>query len=380
MAAMPSRRVLAAACLAVVLVVAYRVRISSGMADFAVFYRAGQRLQSGERLYQPADGHYVFKYLPASAMVFLPLAPLPLAVAKPVWFAISLAALAWAFTLVGRLVPLPHVRYLLLISGLVLAKYFLHELRLGQINIVVMTVMLLATRALARDPEMRHDAAAGALAGVATALKPYAAVFIPYFVITRNWAAAASGVAVIAIALVATVPFYGVHGSVQALQDWVTTLSQSTPGLLTNSDNVSVSAFFAKWLGPSTAAVAASAVVLALLAVLMLAVVLRGRASRTRVVLECAMLLTLIPLVSPMGWDYTFLLSLLGIAVIVNAFAMFPRAARIAIAIDLAMIALAVFDIMGRRAYSLFMAWSVTTVNCPFVLLALALLRFRSEL
>jgi hypothetical protein len=35
---------------------------------------------------------------------------------------------------------------------------------------------------------------------------------------------------------------------------------------------------------------------------------------------------------------------------------------------------------MGRRAYTAFMQWSVTTVNFLVVVIALAYLRFRSEL
>jgi len=113
---------------------------------------------------------------------------------------------------------------------LVLAKYFLHELRLGQINILVTTLMLLATSALSRRAEPGSDAAAGALVGIATALKPYAALFFPYFLLTRNWTAAAAGVAVLAIALWVPAVFYGSDGNVQVLREWAVTLSQSTPG------------------------------------------------------------------------------------------------------------------------------------------------------
>lgn len=377
MATMSRRRALAALLLVLVAAAAYSVRIRGGMADFTVFYRAGGRLAAGELLYQPADGHFMFKYLPASALLFVPLARLPLDVAEAVWFALSLLALAWSFVLVRRLVPRPHVRYLLLASGLVLAKYFLHELRLGQINIVVMTVLLLATRALAGERTAGRDATAGVLAGIATALKPYAVVFLPYFLIKRNWVACAAGVGVLALAVLVPALFYGVHGNTDLLRAWVATLSQSTPTLLTNADNVSVPAFFAKWLGASTPAFVASAIVLAALGLLMLMVILRGEGRRDDATLEGALLLTLIPLASPLGWDYTLLASLLAVALVVNAFDQFPRPVRVALVVNLAVIALALFDLMGRRAYATFMAWSVTTVNFLIVVAALAWLRLR---
>ena len=372
------RRILIAGFCAVVIVGAYAARILGGMADFEVSYRAGQRLGAGETLYQQADGHYMFKYLPASAMIYYPLAHLPLEIAKATWFAIMLLALAWSFALVGRMVPLPHRRYLLLLSGLVLAKYFLHEFHLGQINILAMTVMLLASCELSVGDDSRHEAAAGVLIGIATAMKPYAAVFLPYFVLERKWTAIAASVAALAIGLALPAIFYGVHGNVDLLRQWAVTLSQSTPSLLTNADNVSVLAFFAKWLGSSRFAVGASLAVLGALALLMLAVIVRGGHEPKRAVLECGMLLTLIPLISPLGWDYTFLTSLLAVAIVINAFDAFPRGVQVVLTANFAVIALAVFDVMGRQAYAAFMRWSVTTVNFLIVVIALASLRFKN--
>jgi hypothetical protein len=359
-----------------IILISYLVRIRSGMTDFAVNYRAGQRLEAGETLYQTADGHYMFKYLPVSALIYLPLGHLPLEAAKAAWFAISLLALAWSFALVQELVPRPHRRYLLVFSGLVLAKYFLHELRLGQINILVTLVMLLATRALLRNAGP-DDVAAGVFAGAATALKPYAAIFFPYLLLKRNWVALGAGAAALAAGLLIPAVFYGIEGNLRVLDQWRVTLSQSTPTLLTNNDNVSVLAFFAKWLGPSTAALAAAAAVLAGLALLMLAVIQRGAKDRHAVVLECAMLLTLVPLISPLGWDYTFLMSLLAVALLINRLDVFQRSTQVLLGLNFAVIALAVFDLMGRRAYATFTQWSVTTINFIVVVVALSYLRFR---
>jgi hypothetical protein len=374
------RRTLIAGAAVLVVAGSYTVRIRGGMADFAVNYRAGQRLEAGETLYQTADGHYMFKYLPASALVYLPLGHLPIEVAKATWFAISLLALIWSFALVRQLVPRPHRRYLLPLTALVLAKYFLHELRLGQINVLVTLVMLLATRALSEGPEPRNELAAGLLAGIATALKPYAALLFPYLLVRRWWFAGLTGITTLAIALLVPTMFYGVQGNLQVLHDWAMTLSQSTPALLTNNDNVSVMAFFAKWFRGDPRAIVPSIIVLSLLAVLMLTVVVGGRGRSGRTVLECAMLLTLIPLVSPLGWDYTFLMSLLAVALVVNAFEEFSRGAQAVLAVNFSVIALALFDLLGRRAYGIYMQWSVTTVNFLIIVIALAYLRFRTHL
>jgi hypothetical protein len=345
------------------------------MTDFAVNYQAGLRLAAGETLYQTADGHYMFKYLPSAALLYWPLAALPLEIAKAIWFVMSVAALFATFHLVRQLVPLPHVRFLTLLPALVLAKYFLHELRLGQINILVTLVMLLGIRALTR-PDVRDRMIAGAYIGTAVALKPYAALFIPYFVVQRQLSSLLAATAVLVAALAIPSIFYGFEGNLTVLRQWADTLRQSTPTLLTNIDNVSVFAFAAKWTGDPARAQAIGAVVVAGLALLTLIVIVRGR-RRAAELLDGALILTLIPLVSPLGWDYTLLMSFLAVSLLINHFGKFPRAAQAALAVNFAIIALAVYDVMGRQAYGTFMQWSITTVNFLLVVAALVYLRFK---
>jgi alpha-1,2-mannosyltransferase len=375
-----ARRASVAVALALVIAAGYLVRVRAGMVDFSVNYRAGQRLQAGETLYQTADGHYMFKYLPASALVYLPFGHLPIEAAKATWFVLSVLMLMAALTLVRQLVPLPHQPYLLLITALIPAKYLLHELRLGQINILLTVLMLLAIRALATHRDMRDELTAGALVGIATALKPYAAIFLPYLIVTRKWMACAAACGALSAALLAPAVFYGWPKNIQVLHEWAVTLQQSTPALLTNNDNVSVTAFFAKRAVRPAVTLGGSLAVLIVLMLLMLAVTLRGRGRSRAAVLDGAMLLTLIPLVSPLGWDYTLLMSLLAIALVVNARSAFSPGAQVALALNFAMIALAIFDVMGRQAYAAYMRWSVTTLNFLVVAAALAWLRFRGQL
>jgi alpha-1,2-mannosyltransferase len=366
----------AAAVLILAVAVIYLVRIRTGMVDFGVNYQAGRRLWAGITLYQTSDGHYMFKYLPSAALLYLPFAALPLEIAKLFWFAGSVAAMIWSFRLVDRLLPHRNLRHAWPVPALVLAKYFLRELRLGQINILVTLVMLMSVRALA-DPERRRSMADGLWAGVATALKPYAALLFPYLVLKRRWKSVAAGLAVLVAALALPSVFYGVRGNFQVLHQWATTLAQSTPAQLANNDNVSVLAFFTKWTGNPTLALSLTAVVLAVLAAIMVAVVVRGRGLARAPVLECGMALTLIPLVSPMGWDYTFLMALLAVTLIVDEFGRVPAAGRALLTVNFAVIGLTIYDIMGRHAYATFMQWSITTLNFVIVVAALAYLRFR---
>ena len=89
------------------------------------------------------------------------------------------------------------------------------------------------------------------------------------------------------------------------------------------------------------------------------------------------MLLTLTPLVSPLGWDYNFLMALPAVMLLIQHWKVFPLPVRVLLAINFAIIALALYDTLGRQRYAAFMSWSVTTINFVLIVFALAYLRFK---
>jgi len=372
-----SRREIAVFVVAFSAAYVFGIRWNHGMADFAVNYRAGQRIIAGETLYRTSDGHYMFKYFPSAAMIYAPFTALPIEIAMVVWFLLSLAAFIAIFRMVNRLIPNKQVPYLLAIAGAILAKYILHELRLGQINVFVTLLMLAAIAALGGAPRWRAELAAGALAGAAIAVKPYAALLVLYFLVTLRWRSVLGAVAALALCLALPSVFYGIAGNLDQLREWSSSLSDSTPALLTNVDNVSVLAFFTKWLGDAGRAVQPTLIALGALAVLTLAVIVAGWRRPNSFVLEGALILTLIPLISPLGWDYTFLMALVAVALIVNNRFVFATPIQWLLAANFAIVALALYDTMGRTIYGAFLRWSVTTINFVVVILALAYLRVR---
>jgi hypothetical protein len=372
-----SRREIAVFLVAFSAAYVFGIRWNHGMADFAVNYRAGQRIVAGETLYRTSDGHYMFKYFPSAALIYAPFTALPIELAMVAWFLLSLAAFIAIFRIVDRLIPEKHVAYLLAIAGAILAKYILHELRLGQINVFVTLIMLAAIAAFRHQPRWRAELVAGALAGVAIAVKPYAALLVLYFFVTLRWTSVLAAVGALALCLVLPSVFYGMAGNLAQLRQWAASLSDSTPALLTNVDNVSLLAFFTKWLGDPARAMQPTLIAFGALALLTLAVIVAGWRRRDGFVLEGALILTLIPLISPLGWDYTFLMALLCVALIVNNRLAFVTPAQWLLAANFAVIALALYDTMGRTVYGAFMRWSVTTINFIVVILALAYLRFR---
>jgi hypothetical protein len=110
-------------------------------------------------------------------------------------------------------------------------------------------------------------------------------------------------------------------------------------------------------------------VTLGLLVAVAVAIFMRRRAVRAPDALEGSLLLTMIPLFSPQGWDYVFLLSTPAIMCLLNDRDRLPPGLRGAAVAALATIGLSLFDVMGRTAYAAFMSMSIITV-CFFVVIA----------
>jgi hypothetical protein len=364
--------------------VVFLVRIQEDMVDFEVNYRAGQRMRMGENLYQTSDGHFMFKYAPFSALLYVPLSYLSLDVAKPVWYSITVACTIFLFTVSYRLArrTAPNTLAFAVFPPLILAKFFFREMKLGQINTIVASVMLFMIWHMREEAKLDRvrETLVGGLWGLGTALKPYGLIFFPYFFVKGMWRALVAGVGILGFTLVTPAVFYGIRGNIDIHREWVSTLSHSTPSLFTTADNVSIVAFMMKWTGSRHLSSWAYGLLVTGLALLLLGVIRKGRTLPRRAVLECSILLTLIPLVSPLGWDYTFLLSVLGVTLLVAHFSQFSTGWRWFLAANFCVIGLAIYDIIGRTYYQTFMMWSVLTISFLILVGYLASLRFKNVL
>jgi len=359
---------------AVSLVALFTTRVSRKMPDFQVYWTAGSRALAAEPLYRADDGHYQFKYLPAFALLAAPVALMPLAAAKAAWFAISallMMALLWC-----SLRAMPDLRrpapLLLVLTFLAMAKFYAHELVLGQVNLLFGAIAALALVWMRQE----RDAAAGLLLALAVVVKPYAAIFVPWLATRRNRAAFGTMVGALVILLLLPAARYGWHGNLDLLGDWWRTVTTTTAPNLVNPDNVSVSAMFAKWLGPQSAPIPAAIVSGFLLIVTGIVVAGRGTL-KTPDTLEGAMLLLLIPLLSPQGWDYVFLIATPAVMLLINDAAALPAGIRIAALASIAVVGLTVYDLVGRDLYATFMQLSIVTICVAIEFAALATLRFR---
>jgi hypothetical protein len=356
---------------------AFPDRLSRKMPDLEVYWTAAARAHNAEPLYRPEDGHYQFKYLPAFAVLTAPAARVPLGRAKSAWFVISVMLVV--LLLASSLSLLPELRrpawWLVTATLVVMLKFYGHELILGQMNALFAAIVVFAIVAL----RYGREAIAGVLLALAIVVKPYAVLFAPW-ILARRRAPSIAALGLGTLALV-TLPalVYGLAGDIELHAAWWRTVTESTAPNLTNADNVSIAAMWAKWIGASRAATWLSALSGAALVAAVVFVFVRRRTSQFPDGLEAALLLTCIPLLSPQGWDYVFLVATPAVMFVLNYFRDLPRAMQAAAAAALVLIGFTLYDIMGRAAYSTFMMLSVVTV-CFFVIAAaLVTIRTRAD-
>src|SRR5690349_18621606 len=107
----------------------FALGVSDRMADFEVYWRGASRAAAAEPLYQADDEHYQFKYLPAFAVLTIPLRFIPLPAAKVLWFTASAVLLVMFIWISLRLLPERRrpAALLALSAVVVLGKFFGHE-------------------------------------------------------------------------------------------------------------------------------------------------------------------------------------------------------------------------------------------------------------
>ena len=343
------------------------------MADFEVYWRGAARAAAAQPLYRVEDGHFQFKYLPAFAVLTIPLGLMSLQVAKAVWFTTSVALLLLLVWVCLELLPERRKPTALLIAIVlvVLGKFFAHELVLGQVNILFAVIAASALLALKGG----RETLAGVLVGFTIAIKPYGILFLPWLAARKQKAAvAAACVTVLGIGLLPMV-VYGFTDSIALHRAWGVTVTETTPSNLLNPDNVSFASMYVKWLGPGSVATSLAATTGLLALGAMVLVFIRRRGVPFPETLEGSLLLMLVPLLSPQGWDYVLLLAAPAVALLANYEERLPTLLRVATIAAALTIGLSLFDVMGRQAYAAFMGLAVVTVCASVLLVALCALR-----
>jgi hypothetical protein len=355
--------------------IAYATRVRNEMVDFAVYRTAGARAIEGAPLFRPDDGHYQFKYFPAFALAMAPFAVVPERAAKAIWFGLSVALLVVLVRLSLRTLPDPrHSQRLLAWMAVVLmAKFYLHELNLGQTNVLLGVLLVGALAAALRG----RAGWSGALVGAGVFVKPYALILVPWLFFAAGLSAIASFAATFAAGLLLPATVYGWSGNLEQIRGWYRTVTDTTAPNLLAPENVSVATMWAKWLEPGPTASSLATVTAGAALVAPAAAWIWRRRVRQPAYLEFGVLMLLVPLVSPQGWDYVLLLATPATICLVDRFREMGRLWQMATATAFAFMSLTIYDLLGRTLYARIMALSVVSVAALVLVVSLVAVRRR---
>ena len=367
------RRWLAPALICLLAFGAFEWKIQHKMVDFHVYRTAAERALHAEELYRESDQHWQFKYLPAFAITTLPFAWLSEDAAKVVWFGITVGALVLLLRWSAQFVPARRreISVLVGLTTVVMAKYFIHEIQLGQVNVVFTLLAVAGIGALQSEIPI----AAGVLFAAAVIVKPYAILFGPWLLVSEPRRATLAFAVTFALSLIVPAVIYGLRGDVLLHWHWWQTVTSTTAPNLLLQDNVSFASAWAKWIGPGKPA-SLLAIVSGIASLGLVADMWRRRDGINEpAYLEVAALLVLMPVLSPQGWDYVLLLSAPAIMLLADRELELTMPWRVAVWASAGSMGLVLFDVVGRTIYHAFMVSSIVTISAVTLVVALRQVR-----
>jgi Glycosyltransferase family 87 len=166
--------------------------------DFAPIYHAAQAMWAGQNIYSATNGLYI--YPPFLAFLFQPLILFPEHTAAIVWviasaFFIAIAALIAAREMTQRWIRPPDTKdgslsWIIAAVAILLSADKIHaDFRLGQTDCLMILGFACVLRWMDRKPWM-----AGLAVGATANMKYLSLIFVPYFLLKRNFRAAAASI------------------------------------------------------------------------------------------------------------------------------------------------------------------------------------------
>ncbi|MBX2979818.1 MAG: DUF2029 domain-containing protein [Flavobacteriales bacterium] len=232
----PDRTIILLSGIALLLLIVEHINGRFWLNDFRVYYGAAQALLNGTPLYGVAYGldSGVFKYAPAMALLYTPLALLPYGVAATIQYLGITAAFIAALILADRILRerllggKPSLHAVLLLTALVGIVHLHRELHLGNINAMLLCLLLLTLNALLQGREK----AAGLLLGLAILAKPHFAVLLPLLVLHGRYRVLTITTVVVLAGLLAPALLVGLDGNATLLGQWLDVMREHNSALI----------------------------------------------------------------------------------------------------------------------------------------------------
>ncbi len=234
--------------LALISVALYGLKCATGK-DFICYWDAARMFAAGARdLYVPGPmTGLTYYYPPCFAMVLSPLTLLPPYWAGYLWFSLKLGLMAWIFKNLGPLLEITGApaKWAVFFSALAVVRFAIDDFKLGQINLLLCEMIIVALIQVRRG----REAWPALLIGMATSFKMYPGIFLSAFLFQKRYRLVL--IALVTIVLLNALPWF-FYGNVypELCENFVRALPGQRPesGLA----NQSLYGMLMRYLGPYT--------------------------------------------------------------------------------------------------------------------------------
>lgn len=162
------------------------------MSDLAVYHKTAERLISGEELYRSAEEdpyeHYVYKYSPPAATLFIPFVLIGFPLAKYIYWALLTFILGYClYTLkkifLGKEKMNRNITISIILSIAVVGMHFFRELHLGQVNLLLLGIYVVALSSFVNKKSILF----GLAVAISLLIKPFGLILMLYMLVLRRF-------------------------------------------------------------------------------------------------------------------------------------------------------------------------------------------------
>ena len=214
------------------------------MHDFEVYYSAANSYIHGEKVYGVSYGlsSGFYKYSPFALLIFTPFSLLPFYFAKVIYFIILSAVIIITiiksekiinrFFLDISLIKKQNLKLFLIF--LIILPNIYTEMHLGNINIILLFVFIIALQMLLREKYLLS----GLLFALGIMFKPHFLILLPFLLLRKKIKCAFIIIIFIAIGIIFPSLFSGFQSNIQMHKDWLTTMQIHNNSLINGQDTI----------------------------------------------------------------------------------------------------------------------------------------------
>ena len=164
------------------------------MSDLEVYHRSAERLINGEELYRSVEvdpyEHYVFKYSPPCALLFVPFILTGFSIAKIVYWAFLTFILGHTLVLLKKIFlgsqkMNSRITLSFILAIIIIGTHFFRELHLGQVNLLLLWLYVIALSSFRNKKPIGF----GLSLAISLFIKPFGLIFIPFILIAGRYKA-----------------------------------------------------------------------------------------------------------------------------------------------------------------------------------------------